>query len=145
MSVAYAGWVLGTLVGSLVVGFLPEILREALSITIYAMFAALFIPASKKNRAVLTVVLIAVGIACLFRFVPFLAALPAGLNIIVPTVVAAAVGALLFPVKQSSGEPPENGSRGGDVPDAVQKEACAKREADAAAPQTLPESGEGAQ
>ena len=145
MSVAYAGWVLGTLVGSLVVGFLPEILREALSITIYAMFAALFIPASKKNRAVLTVVLIAVGIACLFRFVPFLAALPAGLNIIVPTVVAAAVGALLFPVKQSSGEPPENGSRGGDVPDAIQIEACAGRETDAAAPQTLPESGEGAQ
>lgn len=102
MSVAYAGWVLGTLIGSLVIGFLPDVVREALSITIYAMFAALFIPAAKKSRAVLTVVMIAVATACLFYFIPFLNALPSGLNIIVPTVVAAAVGAALFPVKQNA-------------------------------------------
>ena len=97
---SYTGWVLGTLVGALLMQLMPAIIQEALSITIYAMFCGLLLPSVKRSKAVAIVTAIAIAISCAFYFIPFLASLPSGINIIVPTVVAAAIGALVFPMPQ---------------------------------------------
>ena len=93
------GWTMGTLVGGLLGEILPARLLDALSIAIYAMFIAIVVPAAKQGKAVLFVVLIAICLSCLFYFVPALQAVPGGFTVIICAIVAAAVGALLFPVK----------------------------------------------
>ena len=100
MLTSYTGWVLGTLVGAVLMQIMPPIIQEALSITIYAMFCGLLLPSVKKDKAVALIAFISVAISCLFWFVPVFASLPSGINIIVPTVIAAAIGAWLFPIKQ---------------------------------------------
>lgn len=103
---SFSGWVLGTLVGALLMQVMPPIIQEALSITIYAMFCGLLLPSVKKHKSVAVITAISVSISCMFWFVPLLKSLPAGINIIVPTVLAAAIGALLFPIKDKE-EPPQ--------------------------------------
>jgi len=98
MLTSYSGWVLGTLVGALLMQLMPPIIQEALSITIYAMFCGLLLPSIKKDRAVACIAGISIFISCLFWFIPALTTLPSGINIIVPTVIAAALGAWLFPI-----------------------------------------------
>lgn len=101
---SFSGWVLGTLVGALVIQILPSIIQEALSITIYAMFCGLLLPAVKKSGPIAIVTAISVAVSCLFWFIPVLAALPSGINIIVPTVLAAAICAWLFPMKEQQSD-----------------------------------------
>lgn len=93
------GWTLGTLVGGLLGEILPARLLDALSIAIYAMFIAIVVPAAKKEKAVLIVVMIAIIFSCLFYFVPALQVVPGGFTVIICAIAAAAVGAWLFPVK----------------------------------------------
>ncbi len=107
---SFSGWVLGTLVGALVIQVLPEILQEALSITIYAMFCGLLLPAVKKSGPIAAVTAISIAVSCLFYFVPALASLPSGINIVVPTVLAAAIGAALFPMKNTNEDTTKEGA-----------------------------------
>ena len=107
MLTSYSGWVLGTLVGAVLMQVMPPIIQEALSITIYAMFCGLLLPSVKKDKAVALIAFISVAISCLFWFIPVFATLPSGINIIVPTVIAAAIGAWLFPIKEQSDDKQE--------------------------------------
>lgn len=99
MLTSYSGWVLGTLIGAVLMQIMPPIIQEALSVTIYAMFCGLLLPSIKKDNAVALIAFISIAISCMFWFIPVLAGLPSGINIIVPTVIAAAIGAWLFPIK----------------------------------------------
>jgi predicted branched-subunit amino acid permease len=71
-----------------------------MGIALYAMFIALFVPASKKSKAALTVVIIAIWISSIFKWVPYLNKISAGWSIIIATMAAATVGAVLFPRKE---------------------------------------------
>ena len=51
----WIGWTLGTLLGSLIGGVLPEIIISSLCIAIYGMFLAIIIPPAKKERALFPV------------------------------------------------------------------------------------------
>lgn len=105
----YIGWAGGTALGALAGSLLPASVRSALGIAIYGMFLAIFIPAAKKSRAVLAVVLTAVALSCVFRWVPLFRGLSGGFAVILCTVIAAALGALLFPVQDS---PPKAADEG---------------------------------
>ena len=96
----YFGWALGTFLGAAATGFLPASVRSALGIAIYGMFLAIIIPPAKKERCVLLVVLIAVLLSCLLRYLPFLRALSSGWVIILCAVLASAAGAALFPIRE---------------------------------------------
>lgn len=102
----YVGWAGGTALGALAGSLLPASVRSALGIAIYGMFLAIFIPPAKKSRAVLAVVLTAVGLSCVFQWAPFFRRLSGGFAVILCTVAAAALGAVLFPV----GSGPEGSS-----------------------------------
>jgi predicted branched-subunit amino acid permease len=94
------GWVGGTLLGAVAGQLLPAAIRNALGIAIYAMFIAIIIPPAKKNRAILKVVALAVLLSCGFHWLPVLNRVSSGFVIIICAVVAAAFGALVFPVQE---------------------------------------------
>ncbi len=96
----YVGWSFGTLIGALAGNILPAALVSALGIAIYGMFLAIVIPAAKQSRATLFCVLFAVGLGCMFRYVPVLAQVSEGFVMILCAVVASAVFALLAPVPE---------------------------------------------
>ncbi len=96
----YLGWVGGTLLGALAGAVLPASLSSALGIALFAMFIAIIIPEIKQSRPMLVVCLIAAGLSTLIYYVPVLNAIPSGWALILAAVIAAAVGAWLFPMKE---------------------------------------------
>ena len=100
MCVAIPGWTLGTLVGAVSGSILPEFMVSALSVAIYGMFLAIIIPASKKNRAILGVVISSMLISALFWIVPVLQHVTSGFVIIITTVLVAGIAAFLSPIEE---------------------------------------------
>ncbi len=92
------GWALGTVLGALSSGILPQAVQSAMGIALYAMFIALVVPAAKKAIPVLVVALIGIMISTVFSWVPVLQQfLSGGWLIMLATIVAAGIGALYFP------------------------------------------------
>lgn len=98
MSTPYVGWSLGTILGAVAGQLLPEFLRTALGIAIYGMFLAIVLPPARKERPVRVVVLLAVAMSLMFRYLPVLSQVSDGFVIIICAVIASTAGALLFPV-----------------------------------------------
>ena len=96
----YLGWSLGTLAGALLGNILPDRIMSALSVAIYGMFIAIVVPEMKRSRPVVLVVVIALALSCAFSYIPLLAQVSSGIAITVCAVLAAAIGAWLFPVKE---------------------------------------------
>ncbi len=92
------GWTGGTLCGALAGSVLPPSFQAALGVMLYGMFIAIVVPPAKKEREILAAVVLALGFSCLFAWVPALKAVSAGISIVICTVAAAAVCALLFPI-----------------------------------------------
>lgn len=95
----YIGWASGTLIGALLGNVLPDIILNALNIALYAMFIAIIIPEAKKSLAISVVSLIAIGLSCMFYFVPVLSNISSGLTICICALIATCIGAILFPIK----------------------------------------------
>ena len=116
MSCSFCGWLGGTALGAGVSELLSaslangagqayyDMLMSALSIALYAMFVAIIIPPSRDDIHVLLLVALSVAASCLFYFIPALASLPAGLNIIICSVVCTAVIAYFFPHEEKHTE-----------------------------------------
>ncbi len=102
--IPYVGWTLGTLVGALVGNVLPAIVMNALCLAIYGMFLAIIAPPARRSRAVLSVVAIAAVLHCAFYYAPYLKEIPSGISVSLCAIVAAATGALLFPLKDKETE-----------------------------------------
>lgn len=94
----YLGWGLGTLLGALAGNVLPPALTSALGIAMYGMFIAIVLPPFRRDAAVRLVVLVSVGLSCLFACVPWFSWLTGGFRIILCAVAAAVLGALLRPL-----------------------------------------------
>ena len=92
------GWTGGTLCGGLAGSVLPVSIRGALGVMLYGMFVAIVVPPARQEKPVLAVVTLAVVLSCLFSWTPGLKDVSAGISIVICTVVAAAVCAVLFPV-----------------------------------------------
>src|SRR5574344_622157 len=91
----YFGWALGTLIGASTSSILSSGMKGAMGIALYAMFIAIVIPPSKKSRQVLFVVLLSITITCLLRYVPLFHFISYGFGVIIATLVASIMGALL--------------------------------------------------
>ncbi len=96
------GWTLGTILGAVAGGILPKPLGNALSVALYGMFVAVVVPVAKKARPVLFVVILAAALSCVIYYVPIFSGISAGMSIIICTAVAAALGAVLFPVREEA-------------------------------------------
>ena len=100
--VAFLGWVSGTILGAAAGELLPASVTNAMGIVLYGMFIAIIIPPSRKEKSVLTVVIIAALISILFKYL--ITFISGGFAIIISAVAASAAGALLFPVKDEEGD-----------------------------------------
>lgn len=96
------GWVLGTFLGATAGNLLPASVSSAMGIVLYGMFLAIIIPPAKKEKGVLTAVLIAAILSTVFEFV--LKSISDGFAIIICSVVAAAICAVLFPISDEKEE-----------------------------------------
>lgn len=97
--VPYVGWTLGTLFGAVLGNVLPQRLMSALGLAIYGMFVAIVVPEMKRQKPVVWVVMLALVGSCLFRYVPVLSGISSGLAISICALIAAVLGAILFPVE----------------------------------------------
>ena len=95
--ISMLGWVTGTFLGASAGQLLPSSISSALGIVLYGMFIAIIVPPSRKNKSILFVTLCAAALSIVFRYV--LTAVSSGFSVIICAVAAAAIGALLFPVK----------------------------------------------
>ena len=73
-------------------------ISNALGIALYGMFIAIVVPPIKKNFRLLAVVIPAIAISCIFYYLPVFSFISSGFSIIISTVIASLIGAVLFPV-----------------------------------------------
>lgn len=103
-SVAFVGWVSGTLMGALAGTILPPSLQSAMGVLLYGMFIAIVVPQVKASKACLVSMLIAIAASSLFQWAPVLNRVSPGIAIVAATVLAAGICALLFPVRDEEEE-----------------------------------------
>ena len=95
IAIPYIGWTLGTVLGAFINNLQPTSLADAMGITLYAMFIAIIIPASRRDKNVLFVLIAAVILSCVLYFaLPFISS---GWAVIITAVLASAFGATFFP------------------------------------------------
>lgn len=97
------GWTAGTACGAAAGSMLPASVNSALSVALYGMFMAVVIPAARKVRPVLVVVILSALMSCTIYYVPLFDGISAGMSIILCTVAASAAGAVLFPIQGEEG------------------------------------------
>ena len=94
------GWTGGTLCGALAGSVLPPSFQAALGVMLYGMFIAIVVPPAKKEKEVFLAVALSMGLSCLFTWLPALKQVSAGISIVICTVAAAALCAVLFPIPE---------------------------------------------
>ncbi len=99
-TVATLGWVSGTALGAVAGSLLPVSVRLALGALLYGMFIAIVVPQARQEKPMLMCMVLALVLSCLFAWVPGLKDVSSGIAIVICTVAAAAVCALLFPVEE---------------------------------------------
>ena len=83
---------------------LPDTVRGCLGLMLFGMFIAIIIPPARRERGVLFAICVAVGLSCLFYYLPFFDFLSGGFSLIISAVIAAVLAAWLFPVADSHEE-----------------------------------------
>ena len=104
MAIAMPGWALGTFLGTSVGNILPGSVVSALSVGLYGMFLAVIIPASKKSRIILGVVIVSMAASFALEVIPLFSVVASGTRTIILTVVIASIAAVLFPVKEEASD-----------------------------------------
>lgn len=99
MALPVVGWTIGTLLGALAGQILPDSLRSALGIALFAMFVAIVTPQARKSRPVLLVVIIAAVLSVLATYLPVICDIQPGWRLIGCTIIASLAGAILAPVE----------------------------------------------
>lgn len=102
ISMPILGWNIGTLMGGTVSTILPAALKNAMGIALYAMFIALIIPAARDSVKVLYVILAAVAVNCILKYIPLFGFISSGFRVILATVLASAYGAWKYPKEEEN-------------------------------------------
>lgn len=98
---ACPGWTLGTICGAVLGNVLPDRLVSALSVALYGMLIAVFIPPMKQDKVVRGAVICALIASLLFAEIPVLAGISEGAKLMILTIVIALGAAIFFPVKEA--------------------------------------------
>ena len=98
------GWTIGTLGGALMGNILPAIITNALGVALYGMFIAVVVPKAREDSHVFIAVCIAIAISTVLKYTPVFANLSGGFAIIICTVAASLIAAILFPVEVNEDE-----------------------------------------
>ncbi len=102
ITAALPGWTGGTFVGAILGNVLPTRFVSALSVGLYGMFIAAFIPPTKKNKVMTGLIAACFVLSWIFNRLPVFDGIDSGLKIIILTVLISSAAALLFPRKEAS-------------------------------------------
>lgn len=98
---AFLGWSLGTFLGAILGGVLPASVTSALGLAIYGMFIAIFVPRSRDDRRVAIVVVVAIILSCILKYVPYVNRISSGFAVIISAVLAALFGTFFLPSNEN--------------------------------------------
>lgn len=93
-------WAFGTALGILMGNLLPTNIVSALSVALYGMFLAVFIPPARKDKVIAALVVISFFASYVAAKLPILAAIPESTRIILLTLAISGGAAILFPVRK---------------------------------------------
>ena len=99
IAVAVPSWAVGTALGVIAGNLLPSRLVSALSVALFGMFIACFVPPAKKNRVLLCAIPVCFFLSYMAFRLPYIGELSEGTRAVILTVIIAAVLAAVFPVK----------------------------------------------
>lgn len=99
MLVALPGWAVGTYFGVLMGNILPLRLVSALSVALYGMFIAVFMPPTRKDKVIAMLVVASMFLSWAFSAIELFSFMSEGARVIFLTVAISAAAAWLFPVK----------------------------------------------
>lgn len=94
--IAFSSWNVGTSIGIIIGDAIPKILSSSMGIALYAMFIGLLIPSIKNSRPVLIIAIISIAVSSLLHWIPIFSFISKGWSIIISTVTAASIGAVLY-------------------------------------------------
>ncbi len=104
IAVPYIGWSVGTLLGAVAGNLLEDSISSALGIGLYAMFIAIVLPAAREERSVMFAAFLAVALASAMYWIPVFSNISGGWSVIIASVAAAALAAVIFPDKRTGEE-----------------------------------------
>lgn len=96
---ALPGWALGTFFGVLMGNILPVRLVSALSVALFGMFIAVFMPPARKERVIGALVVISMFCSWLLSTASIFSFLSEGARVILLTIAISAIAAILFPIQ----------------------------------------------
>ncbi|SDA72307.1 4-azaleucine resistance probable transporter AzlC [Lachnospiraceae bacterium G11] len=92
-------WALGTALGIIAGEILPLRVVSALSVSLYGMFVAIFIPPARKDKFMALMIVLCFATSYLFSYIPSLASISSGTRTIILTVALSSLAAIIKPVK----------------------------------------------
>lgn len=92
-------WALGTALGIIAGEILPLRVVSALSVSLYGMFVAIFIPPARKDKLMALMIVLCFATSYLFSYIPALASVSSGTRTIILTVALSSLAAIIKPVK----------------------------------------------
>ncbi len=98
----WLGWSFGTVFGAVAGGILPQILCDTLGIALYGMLIAVVMPAFREKRSVKIAVIISIALSIVCTYL--IKGLSSGFAIVICTVAASTIAALLFPIERETEE-----------------------------------------
>ena len=100
IALACPGWATGTFLGVVMGNVLPASVVSALSVGLYGMFIAIFVPPAKESRIVRALVLVSMGLSFAFARIPLFDGISSGIKTIILTVAISAAAAVLAPIRE---------------------------------------------
>ena len=100
ISLACPGWAIGTCLGVIMGNILPASVVSALSVGLYGMFIAIFVPPSRKSKIICLLVVISMALSFAVSRIPAFDGVSSGIKTIILTVAISAAAAVLAPVKE---------------------------------------------
>ena len=107
IAVAVPAWSVGTALGVIAGNILPASLVSALSVALYGMFIACFLPPAKQNRILLCAIPCCFFLSYIAFRMPVIGDLSEGTRAVILTVVIATILAVAFPLKDEAEEADE--------------------------------------
>ena len=104
IAVAVPAWSVGTALGVIAGNILPARLVSALSVALYGMFIACFVPPAKVNRILLCGIPACFLLSYITSRLPYIGDLSEGTRAVLLTVVIATFLAIVFPIKDDPEE-----------------------------------------
>ena len=104
IALACPSWAAGTCLGVILGNIFPASVVSALSVGLYGMFIAIFVPPARESRTIRGLVLVSMGLSFFVNRASMFAGVSSGIKTILLTVILSAAAAILFPIREAKND-----------------------------------------